>query len=504
MRFRQKHKDEKDCKDEKDKKAGCFAVTAYPFCPLRPCRPFCPFLLKGTLMDPRSHLPSVDEVLQHPLSQILITEFTRLFTLDAVRSALAEFRIKVTNATAPSVEEIALRARTLLKAEFVQRLRPVVNATGVVLHTNLGRSVLPPSVAQKLGQMDRCCNLQVDLETGERGKRNYMTEKLICRLTGAEAALLVTNNAAATFLILSALCAGKEVVISRGQLIEIGGAFRLPDCIAQSGATMVEVGTTNKTHLRDYSAALTERTGLLLRCNPSNYRMTGFTKSVSIGEMVSLKKERPDLTVVDDLGCGALIDLSQYGLPKEPTVQESIAAGADLCCFSGDKLIGGSQAGIIVGRADLIKKLKKHPLSRMLRVDKLIDLSLEHTLRLFLEPEKLAETHPTFRMLTIPADALKEQAERLKEQIETSGSALQLSVCPGESAVGGGSLPGVAIPTWLLCVRSSTQNADALCKSLRLHEPPIITRIEDNSVVFDMRTLLPGEDAIVRDALNAV
>jgi L-seryl-tRNA(Ser) seleniumtransferase len=402
------------------------------------------------------------------------------------------------------VQDVAERARRILKSETLQRLRPVVNATGVILHTNLGRAVLPASVARRLAEMDRCCNLQIDLDTGERGKRNFMTERLVCRLTGAEAAMVVTNNAAATLLILSGLCAGREVVISRGQLIEIGGSFRLPECIAQSGAIMVEVGATNKTHLRDYAGALSERTGMILRCNPSNYRIVGFTKSVSIAELATLKKDRSDLIVVDDLGCGALVDLARFGLPKEPTVQDSLAAGADLCCFSGDKLIGGPQAGIIVGRKDLILRLKKHPLARMLRVDKMVDLALEWTLRLFLEPEKLPETHPTFRMLTTPAPLLKRRAARLKKQVEAQTRELGLRVRPGESAVGGGSLPATAIPTWLLAVRSERLGADALSRALRLHEPPVIARVEQGEVVLDMRTLLEGEDAIVRDALVGV
>lgn len=369
------------------------------------------------------------------------------------------------------------------------------------MHTNLGRAVLPPSVARKLAEMDRCCNLQIDLESGERGKRNFMTERLLCRLTGAESAMLVTNNAAATFFILSALCAGREVVVSRGQLIEIGGSFRLPDCIRQSGAVMVEVGTTNKTHLRDYAGAMSERTGVLLRCNPSNYRITGFTKSVPAGDLALLKKDRPDVLVVDDLGCGALVDLSRFGLPKETTVRESLEAGADLCCFSGDKLIGGPQAGIIVGRADVIKRLKKHPLARMLRVDKMVDLALEWTLRLFLEPDRLAETHPTFRMLTEPAERLLERAEDLKRAAAERAPGLCLSLRAGRSAVGGGTLPDTEIPTWLLSVRAEGMSAGALCAALRRHEPPVIARIEEGGVVLDMRTLLEGEDEIVCDAL---
>jgi L-seryl-tRNA(Ser) seleniumtransferase len=343
----------------------------------------------------------------------------------------------------------------------------------------------------------------MDMETCARGKRNYMTEYLLAKLTGAEAAMVVNNNAAATLLILTALCQGKEVIVSRGQLIEIGGSFRLPDCIHQSGAIMVEVGTTNKTHLRDYERALSENTGAILRVNPSNYRVIGFAQQVPIEDLVTVKKKQP-VVVIDDLGCGALVNLEEYGLPHEPTAPDSIAAGADLVCFSGDKLISGPQAGIIVGKRELIDRIKKHPLTRMLRVCKLTDLAMEQTLRLFLEPDTLLENNPTLRMLTVPAEALKKKAAKLKKNIEKEKLPIQARVAEGESATGGGSLPGVPIKTHVLALTSSTLSVDQLSYLLRRNEPPIIARIADDEVLLDMRTLLDGEEELILQALKGI
>ncbi|MCK5557327.1 MAG: L-seryl-tRNA(Sec) selenium transferase, partial [Candidatus Hydrogenedentes bacterium] len=316
-------------------------------------------------------------------------------------------------------------------------------------------------------------------------------------------AMVVNNNAAATFLILTALCKGKEIIVSRGQLIEIGGSFRLPDCVHESGAILVEVGTTNKTHLRDYEQALSENTAAILRVNPSNYRVIGFAQQVPIADLVLLKKKQPVL-VIDDLGCGALVDLEQYGLPHEPTAPDSIAAGADLVCFSGDKLISGPQAGVIIGKKELIDKIKKHPLTRMLRVCKLTDLAMEQTLRPFLEPDTLVEKNPTLRMLTIPAETLKRKATKLKKRIEKEKLAINARVAQGESATGGGSLPAVPIKTFVLALTSSTLSADRLSYLLRRNEPPVIARIADDEVLLDMRTLLDGEEETVFQALKRI
>lgn len=452
--------------------------------------------------DPRRLLASISDLLQADPVKNLIATSARPLVLDALREALDTYRRGLKPGDAqPTMDEIIDRCEGILRRNEADRLRPVINATGIILHTGLGRAVLPRRAVEALAGQERCCNLQIDMETGRRGKRNAASEALMTRLTGAEAAMIVNNNAAATLLILAALCPGREVIVSRGQLIEIGGSYRLPDCVLQSGAELVEVGTTNKTHLRDYERAITENTGAIMRVNPSNYRVVGFSKEVAIGDLVSLKAHH-DVLVIDDLGCGALVDLSQYGLPKEPTVPESIAAGADLACFSGDKLIGGPQAGIIVGRKDLIQKIRKHPLTRMLRVDKMVDLALEQTLRLFLEPETLMQTNPTYQMLTQPPERLRERAERLKQQIQNNGNPkLDVRVLEGESAVGGGSLPATPIPTWLLAVRVKGVSAEVLNQRLRQHEPPIIARIDQGEVLLDLRTIFEDEEAAIVQAV---
>lgn len=454
-----------------------------------------------TQRDPRRDLPSVSALLELPAIKDLIARYTRPLTMQALNDTLDSYRQTLRPGdTAPDRDAVARAVETALAALESERMRYVVNATGIILHTGLGRAVLPKQAAQSLAAMSGCCNMQIDLATGLRGKRSFSTEMLLRHLTGAEAALVVNNNAAATFLILAVLCAGKDVIVSRGQLIEIGGSYRLPDCIRQSGATMVEVGTTNKTHLRDYEQAMTENTGALLHVNPSNYRVIGFSKSVGIDELASLKSKQPVL-VIDDLGCGALVDLAAYGLPHEPTVQESLAAGADIVCFSGDKLIGGPQAGIIVGKRDLISRIKKHPLTRMLRICKLTDAALEQALRLFLTPETLCAAHPTLGMISAPAAALRRRAQALKRRLQRAAIGLRLDVVETESEVGGGSLPGVGITTWALAVWHPALSADALSARLRRNDPPVIARIREDAVLFDMRTLLEGEDRLVAEAL---
>ena len=451
--------------------------------------------------DPRRNLPAVSELLEDATIKQLISKHSRPLVMDALHDALQSFRsVLKAGDKSPPTQEIVNTAQSLLTQLEHNRIRPVINATGIILHTGLGRAALPKEAADALALMDRCCNLQIDLETCLRGKRDFMVESLLRKLTGCEAAMIVNNNAAATFLILSAMCKGKEVIISRGQLIEIGGSYRLPDCIRESGAIMREVGTTNKTHLRDYEEALGENTGAILRCNPSNYRIVGFSQDVPIQELARLKKKR-DVLVIDDLGCGALVDLSQYGLPKEPTIQESIAAGADLVCSSGDKLIGGPQAGIILGKKELIQKIKKHPLTRMLRVCKLTDIAMEQTLRLFLEPDTLLQKHPTLRMMTMPLEAIHKTAVRIKRRAAKRNPRLSIAIQKGESATGGGSLPHITFPTWLLAISAQNLSAEQLSLFLRRDEPPIIARIKDDKAVLDMRTILPGEENLIIEAL---
>jgi L-seryl-tRNA(Ser) seleniumtransferase len=455
----------------------------------------------STIDDPRRHLIAVYSVIEQAEVQELIRELSHPVVVEVIQEVLSGYRDELRPGDAvPTMEEVVARVRAAVLERESERLRPAVNATGIILHTGLGRAVLPRRAVEALGRMDRCCNMQVDIQTGKRASRNLTTERLLARLSGAEAALVVNNNAAATLLILEALCKGKEVIVSQGQVIEIGGSFRLPDCIAQSGARMVRVGTTNRTHLHDYERALSVDTGAILRVNPSNYRVLGFTKEVSLAELVSLK-EKQDVLVIDDLGCGALVDTEQFGLPKECTVQESVSAGADIVCFSGDKLIGAAQAGIVVGKRELIAKIKKHPLTRMMRVCKLTDVVLEHSLRLFLEPETLVEEHPTLRMLAIPAEQLEAQARELLGELEALDLPLELLVKEDESAVGGGSMPVTPLRTFALAVRSPRHSLERLLQLLRKNEPPIVARISGGHVLIDMRTLLEGDHALVRQAL---
>ena len=454
--------------------------------------------------DPRRALPAVSALLSHPRVPDLVQRHSRPVVVGAIQGLLSDLRQSLQpDERVPSADAIIEQLAGQFDKANADRLRPVVNATGIILHTGLGRAVLPQQAVDALGGLNRCCNLQIDIETGLRGKRNATTERLLTQLTGAESALVVNNNAAATLLILTALCQDRDVVVSRGQLIEIGGSFRLPDCVHQSGANLVEVGTTNKTHLRDYEAALSENTGAVMRVNPSNYRIVGFSKQVPIAELVTLKRLQPVL-IIDDLGCGALLDLTPYGLPPEPTVPDSIAAGADVVCFSGDKLIGGPQAGIIAGRAAIVERIRKHPLTRMLRVGKLTDMALEHTLRLFLEPDKLVGRHPSLAMLTASPDALKQRANGIKRRLRGRGVTMAVRVEQSESAVGGGSLPDTALTTYVLALRSATSSADTLCRDLRRWEPPIVARIQDDAVLLDMRTLLPGDEKIITEALRQI
>ncbi len=433
-----------------------------------------------------------------------MAQFARPPVLDAIRETLEALRRRIEAGDAPApppVDIIMAEVRERLTAGDRDRIRYAINATGILLHTGLGRAPLAPAATQALGRLAGCANMQIDLATGLRGKRSATTEALLCRLTGAEAALVVNNNAGATLLVLAALCEGREVVVSRGQLIEIGGSYRLPDCITRSGARMIEVGTTNKTHLRDYAQAIGPETAALLRVNPSNYRIVGFSKEVSIRELTTLKQDHPDLLVLDDLGCGALVPMERYGLPAEPTVPDSITAGADLAFFSGDKLIGGPQAGILVGRRDLIEQIRKHPLTRMLRICKLTDMALQETLRLFLTPETLPETNHVYRMLTVSLNDLRQRAESIREAALARAENLEMEIVSIESAMGGGSMPATSIPSIGLAVSSGALRPEMLSHRLRDRETPVIARIESDAVILDMRTLLPGEESELIEAL---
>ena len=449
--------------------------------------------------DARRHLPSVDKVLQALQDTEVMARHPHERIVAVVREALDDIRETLPGREIPSIDEIAERVVARLQSQEDAGLRRVVNAAGVVLHTGLGRAVLAQEAVDALAITDACCDVQIDLDKGTRGRRDAVIEQLLQTLTGAEAATIVNNNAAATLLVLAALCRDKEVIVSRGQLIEIGGSFRLPDVIRESGACMVEVGTTNKTHLHDYENAITEETAVLLRVNPSNYRIIGFAKQVSTAELATLKSGR-EIIVIDDLGCGALVDLERCGLPSEPTVQDSIAQGADVALFSGDKLIGGPQCGIIVGRAESISRIRKHPLARALRVGKLTIAALEATLKLFLHPDTVWEKNPTLRMLAAPYDELRARADDLAERLSQW---IACEVIESESVCGGGALPDSPLKTTVVALNHKSLSAQELARRLRLHEPPVIPRIQDECVQLDVRTLLPGDDERIESAVKS-
>jgi L-seryl-tRNA(Ser) seleniumtransferase len=379
-------------------------------------------------------------------------------------------------------------------------LREVINASGVILHTNLGRAPLSREAAEAVQRVSGLYNnLEYDLESGERGSRMSHVSDIVARLSGAEAALVVNNNAAAVFMALSAFARDREVILSRGQAVEIGGSFRIPDVMTQSGAKLVEVGTTNKTYIRDYEAAITPQTAMLMRVHSSNFKVIGFTHSASLEEMAQLAEER-GLILVDDLGSGTFMDTARYGLAHEPTVPESIRAGAHLVTFSGDKLLGGPQAGLIAGKKALIDRLKKHPLARALRVDKMTIAALQVTLQHYLKDEAERKI-PVWQMMSRSTESLKRQAESWRERLAQSWPGA--ATLEGLSTVGGGSLPGEVVPTWLLALPVPPgRSADNLTAQLRHHRPPVVGRVERETLLFDPRTVLPDQEEILLGALE--
>ncbi len=386
------------------------------------------------------------------------------------------------------------RARESARAHY----RRAINATGVILHTGLGRAVLAEEALAQVGAELRGYSvLQQSVETGERTRRDLGVERLLCLLTGAEAATVVNNNAAATMLALAAMAAGREVLVSRGQLIEIGGSFRLPDVMAASGAKLVEVGTTNKTHPRDYANALTERTAAIMRVHPSNYRIHGFVREVGTAELVAIAKPR-GIPVIDDLGAGALLDLSRFGFEKEPTIQESVRAGADVVLSSADKLIGGPQGGIILGRAAVVAAIRKHPLARIVRVDKVTLAALEATLRLFLDEGLALRRVPTLRMLCRTVEEIGAEAAAMADWLRAEGGGAlpaEVALEDGASFMGGGSLPEQELPTRLVAVRPRAMGAAELAARLRRGVPAVFCRVRHEGALFDPRTMLAGEAA---------
>ena len=441
-------------------------------------------------------LPSVDQLLQQPLISAWITEYSRPQTLEALRQSLEEAREEYIHTNEiPSREALLDHALHLLQDWTTPTLCPVLNATGVILHTNLGRAPLSNAAIQAIQNVSRgYSNLEYDLSSGQRGSRLVHAESLLQRLTHAEAALVVNNNAAAVLLVLSACARRRNVVISRTQLVEIGGGFRIPDVMQQSGAHLYEVGTTNRVHLTDYLTAIEEASpAIILHAHRSNFRITGFTSEPTLSELAEISHQR-GIPLVDDLGSGALLDTAQFGLGHEPTVFESLSAGADLVCFSGDKLIGGPQAGIIVGKTELIAKLKKHPLARAVRADKLCLAALSATLLHYLKDEAVREI-PIWRMIAAPAEILQNRAINWKQTLGMG------EVVTSQSTVGGGSLPDETLPTFVLSL--SVHSPNRFLERLRLYLPPVIARLEADHVLFDPRTIMPEQDNNLLAAIRA-
>lgn len=441
-------------------------------------------------------LPSVDHLLQTHRAAELIATYGRPLTLEAIQCTLAELRKQYQEGnTLPQRSSILEMAAELLRTWLAPSLIPVINATGVVLHTNLGRAPLSRAALQAVQvTASEYCTLEFDLSTGKRGSRTVHAENYLRRLTGAEAALVVNNNAGAVMLALAALANRKRAVISRTQLVEIGGGFRVPDVMKQSGAKLVEVGTTNRVHLSDYEDAFQEPTALVLRAHPSNFKILGFTSEPEFGELVSLA-HRYGIRVVDDLGSGAVLATERFSLPHEPTVQESLKAGADLVCFSGDKLLGGPQAGILVGKTDLIQKIKKHPLTRALRADKLCLAGLSATLLHYLKDEAEREI-PIWKMISLTAEEARARAERWSEILQ------QGKVISSLSTIGGGSLPEETLATYVLALK--VPHLNQVMDALRKANPPVIARIEGEQLILDPRTVLAEQEGALLVGLQNV
>ena len=458
-----------------------------------------------------SNIPQVNQTLHHSKLQPFLEKFSHDLVLAAVQEETEKVRRAILDKQAvPETEqgmekEIVENTMENIRLKIAPSLQKAINGTGVILHTGLGRAPLTREAQENLAKIaEGYCTLEFDLESGKRGHRSSHVEELLCQLTGAEAACVVNNNAAAVFLALNTLSAGKEAIISRGQLIEIGGSFRIPEVMEKSGAKMIEIGTTNKTHLLDYARAISDDAGVICVVHTSNFRVKGFVSEVNLAELVELGKKH-NVPVMHDLGGGVLIDLQQFGLPYEPVARESVEAGIDVTTFSGDKVLGGPQCGIIVGKSQNIEKIKSNPLMRILRCDKLIYAALEPTLRLYLQEKELLKENQVFKMLLEPVNNLEKRAESLVAEFSTvAKSRGKIAAIDTKVQIGSGALPLEDIPSKAICMKSDEIKTEVLAKKFRMYDPPIIGYIRNDCLLFDLRTILAREDRILLSAIGKI
>jgi L-seryl-tRNA(Ser) seleniumtransferase len=449
-------------------------------------------------------LPKIDELLQEERIKEQLSSNMRVLVLDSLRETIESYRKAILNDEIESLtqEEVIIDSIKLLSKKNSPNLRKVINGTGTVVHTNLGRSLLSKDAIEKvINVAENYNNLEYDIEKGKRGSRYSHVEDIIIKITGAEAAMVVNNNAAAVMLVLDTLCREREAIVSRGQLVEIGGSFRVPEVMKFSGAKLVEVGTTNRTHLYDYEDNLSENTGVLLKVHTSNFKIMGFTEEVSIEDLVKLGNEK-DIPVVEDIGSGVLIDYSKYGFVYEPTVQESIRKGIDVVTFSGDKMLGGPQAGIIAGKKKYIDRMRKNQLTRALRIDKMTLAALEGTMQHYLEEAEAIKNIPTLNMLLCPKEELKKRAQKLKRKLQNKTDKFTFTIDNDYSMVGGGSMPTEKMETYVIKIKSESFTAVQIEESLRMNEVAIIVRIYNNEVILDLRTLFQKDYEIIAEAFK--
>ncbi len=458
--------------------------------------------------NPLRKIPSVSELLDSEPLKKMVDKISHNAVVSTVRTVLDETRQELQNAasewTMPSATDLAERIAQRIAEDDVPALRPVINATGILLHTGLGRSPLATEAIEAIGEVARdYTSVEIDLNTGKRSQRKVAVEGLLRELTGAEAALVVNNNAGATMLTLAAMATGREVIVSRGQLVEIGGSFRLPEVMAASGAKLREVGATNKTHLHDYADAIDDETAAIMLVHPSNFVVVGFSSGVELDELVELGR-RHKLPVIHDIGSGALIDFAQFGFSGEPVASQSIKAGADVAMFSGDKLVGGPQCGIIVGRQKWIDRIAKHPMARALRVDKMTLAGLAATLRLYRDPQRARLAVPLLHLLTTSMENLRNRAERLAPQMAAAKVIERAEPLEDVTYLGGGSIPAQKLGTWCIALKPAGMSVDQLAATLRTGTPPVVGRVQQDRLLLDLRSVLPRQDAPLVDAVEAL